>query len=94
MSGMADRKREHLHLRLDTSSKRKLERAASYAETTTSQFVLRNALEAADRTIECHERIVLSECEWREFVNTLDSPPEPNASLKSAAKGYVSRMSE
>jgi len=86
-------KKERLHLRLDASSKRKLERAASYTETTTSQFVLRNALEAADRTIESHERIALGQKDWNAFFDALMNPPEPNADMKRAATRYRERMS-
>ena len=43
----------------DARSKRKLERAAAYEETTVSRFVLHNAVAAAERVIEARERIVL-----------------------------------
>lgn len=93
MATLVDRKKERLHLRLDASSKRKLERAASYAETTTSQFVLRNALDAADRTIEHHEGIVLGQNDWNAFYDALLDPPEPNEVLKRAAVRYRERTS-
>jgi uncharacterized protein (DUF1778 family) len=41
-------KREHMHLRLDELSKRKLERAAAYDHKSVSEFVLSKALEAAE----------------------------------------------
>ena len=42
-------KRERMHLRLDANTKRKLERAAAYEETSISDFVLGQAIAAADR---------------------------------------------
>ncbi|MCY4094968.1 MAG: DUF1778 domain-containing protein [Gammaproteobacteria bacterium] len=93
MSALAESKKERLHLRIDANSKRKLERAASYAETSTSQFVLRNALDAADRMIESHERIVLGQKDWDDFYDALMNPPEPNDALKRAAARYRERMS-
>ena len=93
MTELVDTKKERLHLRLDASSKRKLERAASYAETTTSQFVLRNALDAADRTIEAHERIELGLEDWDAFFDALLNPPEPNEVIKRAAVRYRERIS-
>lgn len=59
MTGKIEPKRERMHLRLDARSKRKLERAATYEETSITQFVLSNAVEAAERVIEARERIVL-----------------------------------
>ncbi|MCY4239053.1 MAG: DUF1778 domain-containing protein [Rhodospirillaceae bacterium] len=54
---MAETKHERVHLRLDARSRRKLERAAAYEETTLSRFVLHNAVAAAERVIEARERI-------------------------------------
>ncbi len=81
-------KKERVYLRLDAGSKRKLEQAAAYAETTMSQFVLRNAIEAAEHTIEVHEKTVLQQEDWDAFYDALVNPPEPNDALKRAAKRY------
>ena len=59
MAETAERKHERVHLRLDAGSKRKLERAAAYEETTMSRFVVKSAVTAAERVIEARERIVL-----------------------------------
>ena len=60
----AQSKHARVHLRLDARSRRKLERAAAYEETTISQFVLSNAVAAAERVIEAHEKIPLSAMDW------------------------------
>ena len=80
--------KKRVYLRLDAGSKRKLEKAAAYAETTMSQFVLRNAIEAAEHTIEVHEKTVLQQEDWVAFNDALVNPPEPNDALKRAVKRY------
>ena len=94
MKGSIEPKREHIYLRLDARSKRKLERAAAYEETSTAQFVLSNAVQAAERVIEARERVVLSETDWDAFRDALADPPEPNAALYRAARRYRQRASE
>jgi len=81
-----------MHLRLDARTKRKLERAAAYADTTVSDFVLANAVAAAERVIEAHEKVTLSDVDWDAFHDALISPPEPNEKLKAAARRYRERI--
>ena len=77
-----------VHLRLDAKSRHKLERAAAYEETTMSRFVVANAVAAAERVIEAHEKMVLSATDWDAFHDALLSPPEPNARLRAAARRH------
>lgn len=91
MAQTADLKRDRMHLRLDARTKRKLERAAAYEETSVSKFVLANAVAAAERVIDSHERNVLSAAEWEAFYDALVDPPEPNPVLKKAARRYRER---
>ena len=88
----ADLKRERVNLRLDAKSKRKLERAATYEETTVSRFVLSNAISAAERVIEAHERTVLPATDWDAFHEALLNPPAPNLALRQAARRYLKRI--
>ena len=88
----AGMKRDRMHLRLDARTKRKLERAAAYEETTVSDFVLTNAVAAAERVIESHEKIVLSAQDWDVFYDALINPPEPNERLREAARRYRERV--
>ena len=81
-------KQDRVHLRLDAKSKRKLERAAAYEETTVSRFVLANAVAAAERVIEAHEKVVLSARDWDAFHDALLHPPKPNAALRNAARRH------
>ena len=81
MAAIAGLKKNRMHLRLDAASKRKLERAAAYEDMTVSRFVVANAVAAAERVIDSHERIVLSIADWEDFNDALLAPPEPNAAL-------------
>lgn len=92
MAQTASVKRDRMHLRLDVKTKRKLERAAAYAETTVSDFVLANAVAAAERVIDSHEKITLSARDWEVFYDALRNPPEPNEKLREAARRYRERV--
>ena len=75
MSETAETKHERVHLRLDARSKRKLERAAAYEETTVSRFVLHSSVAAAERVIEAREQIVLPATDWDAVHDALLNPP-------------------
>ena len=77
-------KQERMHIRLDTLSKQKLERAAAYAHKSLSEFVLGQALNAADEVIHEHETLTLNEADWELFLDALENPPKPSAKLKQA----------
>ena len=85
-------KQERMHIRLDALSKQKLERAAAYAHKSLSEFVLGQALHAADEVIHEHESIVLDEADWVVFLDALDNPPKPNAKLRKAFAEHKKRV--
>ena len=66
--------------------KARLVRAATLEHTTLKDFMLRNALNAAERVIDRAERITLSERDTRMILDLLDNPREPNARLVAALK--------
>ena len=78
----ASLKRDRMHLRLDAATKRKLERAAAYVQKSVSDFVLSQAVEAANEVLKTHEQHVLSTVDWETFCKALDRPPKPNRALK------------
>ena len=81
-------KRERMHLRLNAATKRKLERAAAYAQKSVTDFVLSQAVEAADHVIKAHEHQALSTADWETFCKALDRPPKPNRALKEGFRWY------
>ena len=81
-------KRDRMHLRLDAATKRKLERAAAYAQKSVTDFVLSQAVEAADQMLKTHEQQVLSTADWETFCKALDRPPKPNRALKEGFRWY------
>ena len=84
-------KQERMHIRLDHQSKQKLERAAAYAHKSLSEFVLEQALNAAEEVIHEHETITLDEADWQVFLNALEKPPAPNTRLKQAFADHKER---
>jgi uncharacterized protein (DUF1778 family) len=71
--------------------KARLMRAAALENTTLKDFVLQNALRAAEVVIEKAERIQLNEEQTRFMMDVLDNPPAPNAKLLAAAHALAMR---
>lgn len=72
-------------LRIRSADKAKIMRAVALEHTDLTDFILRNALRAADAVIEQAERVVLSERDSLRVLELLDHPPAPNARLIAAA---------
>lgn len=77
-------KQERMHIRLDTLSKQKLEKAASYTHKKLSEFVLSESLAAAENIISEHEQLTLSNNDWELFLDALENPPSKNTKLNEA----------
>ena len=78
-------------MQIPPAEKARLMRAAALERTSLKDFVLRNALIAAEAVIEKSERLALDEEQTRFMMDLLDNPPSPNARLVAAAKAYTSR---
>lgn len=61
-------------------------RAVAYEHTDLTDFVLRNAIQAARAVIARAERVSLSERDSLRVLDALENPPSPNAKLLAAAK--------
>jgi uncharacterized protein (DUF1778 family) len=85
-------KQQRMHIRLDSLSKVKLERAAAYVHKSLSEFVLGQALQAADEVIQEHETLTLTQTDWDVFWNALENPPKPSAKLKRAFSEHKKRV--
>jgi uncharacterized protein (DUF1778 family) len=85
-------KQERMHIRLDALSKLKLERASAYAQKSLSDFVLGQALHAADEVIHEHENLTLDQADWEIFLDALEHPPKANTKLKYAFAEHKKRV--
>lgn len=77
---------DRFSMQIPPMQKARLMRAASLEQTTLKDFMLRNALNAAEQVIERAERITLSERDTQKILDLLDNPPEPNARMVAALK--------
>lgn len=85
-------KHERMHIRLDAPSKLKLERAAAYANKSLTEFVLGQALTAADEVIHEHETLTLNQADWEVFLDALENPPKPSTKLEQAFAEHKKRV--
>lgn len=77
-------RQDRISIRLSPQSKRKLERAAAYADKTLTDFVVDVALQKADAIVRENEVIALNAEEWERFQELLLNPPAPNERLQRA----------
>ena len=74
-----------MSLRIRSDDKMLLMRAVAYEHTDLTDFVLRNAVQAAKAVIAQAEQISLSERDSLRVLDALEHPPAPNAKLLAAA---------
>lgn len=74
-----------MSLRIRPEDKALLLRAAAVEHTDLTNFVLRNALQAAKTVIAHAEQVLLSERDSLRVLDALENPPAPNAKLLVAA---------
>ena len=74
-----------MSLRIRSNDKALLMRAVAYTHTDLTDFVLRNAVQAAKAVIAQAEQILLSERDSLRVLDALENPPAPNAKLLAAA---------
>jgi uncharacterized protein (DUF1778 family) len=75
-----------MSLRIRREDKALLMRAVAYQHTDLTDFVLRNAIQAAEAVIAQAERVLLTERDSLRVLDALENPPRPNAKLLAAAK--------
>jgi uncharacterized protein (DUF1778 family) len=74
-----------MSLRIRPNDKALLLRAVSYTHTDLTDFVLKNALQAAKDVIAQAEQVSLSERDSLRVLDALENPPSPNSKLLAAA---------
>lgn len=76
-------KSDRLYIRASSAEKAKLERAAQALHTSRSQFVLQQALDAADRVLAEQTRFILPNDQWDAFCERLDQPERDLPNLRA-----------
>ena len=92
--GNAAIKESRLNIRCDDRARRLLDKAATYAHLSVSEFVLSHALASAEDVVQAHESITLTQGDFQAFLSALDSPARPNAALKRAFRRHAEKIRE
>jgi uncharacterized protein (DUF1778 family) len=85
-------KSERINLRLKSSAKRLIERAAGFEGKTVSHFILTGALERAEKTVQGHEMMTLNVKNSRAFFDALAAPVQFNRRLTAAFEEHDQRV--
>lgn len=81
-------KERRIEFRSSPQEKDLLTLAAQLTGVNVSAFLRKAALEAANEVVQANEAIKLSNRDRERFLQTLDKPPTPTASLKKAMKKF------
>jgi uncharacterized protein (DUF1778 family) len=81
-----------LGLRIDSETKRLVERAAALERRTLTDFCLSALAQATRETLSRHETLALSERDRAAFFRALVHPPRPNARLRRAFRMAKERV--
>ena len=85
-------KNERINLRLKSSAKCLIERAAGFEGKTVSHFILTSALEQAEKTVQKHETMTLKAKNSRIFFEALAAPVSFNRKLAAALEEHDLRV--
>ena len=74
------------------AARQRIERAASVEGKTVTAFIVANALDRADKTIDRHETVSLAHWDATRFFHALGNPPPPNDCLRAALEEHDRRV--
>ncbi|MEK7736941.1 MAG: DUF1778 domain-containing protein [Pseudomonadota bacterium] len=86
-------KESRLNIRCNGHARDLLDKAATYAHVSVSEFVLTHALASAEKVVQAHESITLKPKDFQAFLAALDTPAKPNPALKKALKRHAAQVS-
>lgn len=92
MTATTDTRQDRINLRLKSSAKQVLERAASFEGKTVSNFILTSAMARAEKTIQDHEVMRLNARDAEAFFNALTRPARINRKLAAALEEHDQRV--
>ena len=79
---------ERLEARITADQKALIQRAAELEGRSVTDYVVSSVQDAAKRTVEAHDVMVLSAAESRAFVDALLHPPPVNERLRESVRRY------
>lgn len=86
-------KESRLNIRCDVHARELLDKAATYAHVSVSEFVLSHALASAEQIVQANENITLKPEDFHAFLAALDTPVQPSPALKTAFKRHAEQVS-
>ena len=86
-------KESRLNIRCNGHARELLDKAATYAHVSVSEFVLSHALASAGKMVQANECITLKPEDFHAFLAALDTPVKPNPALKKAFKRHAGQVS-
>ncbi len=92
MDAATQNKRERINLRLKSSAKGLIERAAGFEGKTVSHFIVSSALDRAERTVQAHEMMILNRKNSRSFFDALSAPVRFTSGLIEALEEHGRRV--
>ncbi len=92
MDAATQNKKERINLRLKSSAKSLIERAASFEGKTVSHFILTSALEQAEKTVQEQEIMTLNVKNSRIFLEALAASVRFNRKLASVLEEHDRRV--
>lgn len=92
MDTVSHDKKERINIRLKSSVKGLIERAAGFEGKTVSHFILTSALERAEKTVKDHEMMTLNTINSRSFFDAVAAPVRFNRRLTEALEEHDRRV--
>ena len=92
MDATSQNRNERINLRVKSSAKRLLTRAADFEGKTISHFILTSALKRAEETVQEHQMMTLNTKNSRAFFDALAAPVRFNRKLTAALEEYDKRV--
>lgn len=87
-------KTARVDFRIAAEQKETIEKAAALSGLNLSDFIVATSLARAAEVLQERSRIVLSERDWRLFIDALEEDREPTEAAKKAAERYNSGRRE
>jgi uncharacterized protein (DUF1778 family) len=89
-----DKADDRIYARLNSKLKQHIQHAADIKGLDLTSYVVSALVADANKTIQEHEVMELSQRDREAFANAILNPPAPNKHLLAAAKRYKKRMAE